>query len=147
MLSECSWSESEAKNWRLRSPDKLGSPEGGDFRTDEGGDFRTNEGGDFRRLAFLELLSEPKIIGGGGGVVHVISESARGQQFLMSRWQNKFVQLLKDTNIHTRMRRISVLKGPWNYESENRGQIVTWTVIGCQVTVQCSAAELWLAAV
>ena len=46
----------------MRSPDKLGSPECGDFRTDEGGDFQTNEGGDFRRLAFLELLSEPKML-------------------------------------------------------------------------------------
>ena len=42
MLSECSWSESEPKRWRLRAPDKLGSDrrrwwfpdaEGGDFRT------------------------------------------------------------------------------------------------------------------
>ena len=37
-------------------------------------------------------------------------------------------------------------KGASPYDSANRGQIVTWTVIGCQCPVQCSAAELWLAA-
>ena len=49
MLSECSWSDSEPKRWRLRASDKQGS------------DGRMNERTNGRRLAFLELLSEPKI--------------------------------------------------------------------------------------
>ena len=58
MLSECSWSESECKRWKLRAPDKLGTNEQTKAVISERWRWWFP---DEQRLALLELLSEPKM--------------------------------------------------------------------------------------